>query len=1787
MPSVTTKSHLVFNYAPKAGSPFYPQQIDSPESRITGKIGRETRRGAGIAQLMLCARSSTQTMYRPPAASQSVCKSMCLPAGVIVVGALSTLASGTSAARLNNGVRYASHVSNLSKKLGNPSSVVVPTGSATGRHQPNNSDNTNYTRNHDFYASVNTFLKNKASKQPHSQSHINPVRSFSFSHNAHNNKRLSATVADKEMPAARPQNSLNKIPCTDLRQAENQAKKSLKRTKILSDVGVKEKEKTLRHPLTRGGKFERLSTDQYLRQLDADALIFLPHNARSTKLIIDNRKPVHGTPLVQDTVSGQCHEALPTQEAEQQIGPLRAFQLNQGPVPDLDLYHFPMLSESVVRDQALAPLRVKRNVDSGYDSVPYWQGTENDARERRTQEDGDEMSLIRKVIPNVTTTTTTITTPFPIPDSASFMRPLTELPVFEAVLLLTLEKVHGCSRQEAQQAYAKLNTEMYANWRNVTSADEIETLWVDHYGFDRDMGIALHHIMDWLGDDAWNLYKEGDHDGAVNLGIAMGVEKYHKRNFADYAGLGVQLYWQMLERRNLEWIDPRRISWQGSVHLNILKAVCSLPKAPVQITQFLHRKPGHTYDILIDQAALVDHTAKMINVHTVSASLMPPSYQEIQENYVLDLIDDLQDTKIAEILIPATSFDPGRAALTYRGGATIGAVGLNAEGIAKALFKHPYMAENPEVMQLLAKMPGVLPAMSMSELDALRRQCTDGLTGRSVERYPRRLDTNQFGDASLTLRELTDIVKKIMNDRLLDTKFSSGSPHHSIVTTLKRVGHLNSLDLRDINDLPLLVEHLNKANARWSVNPQNMFNPALLTALHQATSLELPLLDLHAGDNRAQRTASLIEQQFASVLAHDDLRLWLHHFLPTLSYPGQPDLHSGPDGILPLMSGIDKSYRKYISAPEIITYDSEEDLINLLLKRLNDSVKGYRRPPVFNLNTEIGRILQGRLGMTDAQIHQPKLVSVYTDDRLRREIISRISPIQEFNIKDQFAPHSMEFNGRSIDVQDAMSNIAPAFRAGLLRNEVVRARVMESLRMSGINFSEQDIENLLVLSVTQIMGMPPESLLEAWYEVLNKYLIGYSVRHVVLEGMRDGEVRSLMKLVPFLEGMVEIVQAIATGDGAKAKDGAIKLGEDALGLLVAGIAEKIVASVARKAFQTVAWKATVSAARDLLSMSTLSVTEITQSGLRMSVRDAVVIEVIKEASTHMPSVAEAIVTKLRKVIIESDPHGIAMMSPLDDQSFPALAWRVQRGEKLDYVTPTKDVLPMVDLGQGRVGVVRPGIFCVVLCDLNGRVIPDARPIFRVDTTSNRMAVSEGLPGGSAGIPLHQISERPSIKPLVAYLHKIKGTSGLNDWNSDFLSLFLSVFRFENPAHPEARLFEGYMELLQARSPLMRAVLNNALKKNKGKLIKIVFDADNARADGNTIYFVNAEKLKKIHYMSETGPLLISDRQMWLHESMHLLTGLEDVPVLMKRGHRGANIVISDWVQRESALGPEFVSQRIWYERAYLDGPRGQPVNMAPEQTKSIGKAVDYMNAEDDYVGALIREVSQPSGHPDALINIANPRITILERQKFDALIKQGGLTQWPVQSMLGTWLNSLAVAAETERIRAMIVDVIEPLMQNRRYNQMYSLWIETHHATPLRIKFAPLVQGSGPLEAYQIVRGSEMTDVVINAEKVYYFSAHDNQLMTDDRKLISAFVGLIYPEELAVIKPPHIANPYHDRGLRVIIEEALMLRTAEPLRPRICEALTARVDGWLPNKSSVTQMAKDEDGVLNAMSLAN
>lgn len=240
-------SHSTLHRAPQ-GTPLNPTQINSPASRLSGKSGREARNHVKFAENIIRAKSSRTQMPPASAATQWTQWTQSTPGGtglvaaMMVVGVVGALAARASASVADNAIRRRTHIPDRAGKSIN--AYVAPKATAQKIQQSNHPRKANDNRHHEFEQSLNTFSKNKVSRQFQRQP-------LAYS------KRLLPTAAPKETRIA----VLPDLP----------------------DVNVRGKKNKVRSPLSPARKHsQKLSTGEYLLRYFYDTPIFFPKIAISS-----------------------------------------------------------------------------------------------------------------------------------------------------------------------------------------------------------------------------------------------------------------------------------------------------------------------------------------------------------------------------------------------------------------------------------------------------------------------------------------------------------------------------------------------------------------------------------------------------------------------------------------------------------------------------------------------------------------------------------------------------------------------------------------------------------------------------------------------------------------------------------------------------------------------------------------------------------------------------------------------------------------------------------------------------------------------------------------------------------------------------------------------------------------------------------------------------------------------------------------------------------------------------------------------------------------------------------------------------------------------------------------------------------------------------------------------------------------------------------------------------------------------------------------------------------------
>lgn len=1426
-----------------------------------------------------------------------------------------------------------------------------------------------------------------------------------------------------------------------------------------------------------------------------------------------------------------------------------------------------------------------------------------------------ELSQLRRIKNNIKRSIferapDTFTTPVVASSTpASIMTPelactaqLVALPLYQAIFALTYQAIFNGTIEQALVVLPRLDAMLHRHWSNTSNAKQTETLWCLIAPQDRDMAMLVEHIRDASNHQPSARYTASEHQAAVDVGTSQ----YAKRTPNDYQGKGVDMYWKMLQRDNLD-INPKRISEQGYTHLEALKIISARHQMPLPITP---NELEQDFHIVRDQTAALTHES--------GGSMLPlsPSYAAIQAWYLLALSNDLQEMEIGQRLIPVAPIAPDHARFWYSEGVLHNAVGMNASILCDTLFAtlsdHVYAPESADMQQLIAQMPGVLTPLPSSTLDNIRSRADIVLEHPTQPRYQHRSDTAAYGDIWFMRGELENLIQKRMHHLALDQRFIIGSPFHSLATIALRLAPSHHVLFQNEKDPASLLADFDLLNAAWLNDPQSPASPWMSAGFHLALTNDIPLLNesteqakredqqrdllekfrrldgeevyaqlpsksvlgasfqqeqrqlltTHAQEaigNQTYYTAEYVKLHFAPY-ADSRVQNWLNaqgrHLWQEL-----PDIAQLPtQNMPPMLLRIVNYYKKCAAASEKINYSSAEELSEKLNTLLSGSLGAYSALPVYNEDVEIKKILRKNLSLSDDDFSIKKTIStkIYVFP-LGRTLTSSCTPMQEFKLKSNSDSSTMTRNGRSIFPAQVMQKIKPGFKAALFKNPVLRARVREMLRLQAIPYTDTDFNALLNLQVLAVIGVEPPTMLEAVRIVLEKFLLKMAALEAIVDALYSGEPRQIFGLLPFVVPAYDIEQGIQQGNFTQLKQGALNFGIDALMVWLSGIGE----SAMRTSLRT-----------DIKIMQ--------QSAMRLPTHEAANIATINSLGKRLPIFSFQTLSTTRRIVTNRDPFNVHYAPPINPEGFEALAIRARAGEKVLFTTPANDHLPLVYLAdENRVTPVQAQDHYLGESNLFGALTPDAPPLFESNDFARPAQRSRGLPGGSVSITDSQLSKRTTVRMVLDYLTTIQSTPQLINKRVQRKQVLSNLFTFYNNKHALVDEFTRLMMTLYERSPTMTAIFNHAnfIKQKLGSTAKrttIFFDQIRACASNSAVCFMSDEMLHSAHYMSSTGAQAFQRERMWLHEMLHKLTHLPDVS---EAGHtnRGPIVFLEDRVWDEAALSIQFRPSRNSYKKVFYSAtPENRP-NMVPEQIKNIGIAHDWTVAENIYLDQKFDLVTHPFDHRGSLDMMTANRVTVQQTLALDALLLHRP-RPFKLQAMLDTLTSNIVGASNSTS--ALQQHVQRFAIQNQRFQRAYYLWQTQHINFALKIEFTHLTPLDGHLRAYEI--GYDGQTIRINSDDVFYYSDHGAEPMSETRKLTAALLDLIEPDQVRETASLYPENSLRDRGVLVAMENQLMALTGDTSPRRICQGLTRRADGFLKYQTSVTRVANAEDRLLDA-----
>lgn len=509
--------------------------------------------------------------------------------------------------------------------------------------------------------------------------------------------------------------------------------------------------------------------------------------------------------------------------------------------------------------------------------------------------------------------------------------------------------------------------------------------------------------------------------------------------------------------------------------------------------------------------------------------------------------------------------------------------------------------------------------------------------------------------------------------------------------------------------------------------------------------------------------------------------------------------------------------------------------------------------------------------------------------------------------------------------------------------------------------------------------------------------------------------------------------------------------------------------------------------------------------------------------------------------------------------------------------------------EGRRAPVRNTVIGPVETDLHDNAVADAPPIScNGQNTCHAMLREHGLPGGIAGIESNRLRARPTVKSVSSYWSGVMQIPDVRIRHKNIKAVINTLFT--DVAHADYKSFHDFWLLAYARSDTAATIVNARYEAllHTGRKAILDFGAERACRIGPKICFLNDNALREHFYLSPRGPVAFQKKRMWLHESIHWLTNLKDMPDDMLHLGRGPTVYLTDRVLSEIGDLP-LAAPRITYKlpdalsMPHYDAARphewGRTVRQLNEWTVAENVLLDKlldMGASDSVAGRII--LGQPVGQ----------RRTVQQSLELLMHLRSFGILADGNHLRVYEWLADVFHMSTTDpSIRPFLKELVQ---QSETFRLLAAAWSSVLH--PSHINFetgsferSMLVEGFRCRLAHRVAAGGD--SVLLNNQELHFFSEKDLVRMDSRRQVVGAMVEIFLRDFLPDLFTRRLSASYENRGIAILLENTIMRQIDPSSVDRICDMLTTSRHAFLTDQTTVVRAAKMEDAYLRDLILKN
>jgi hypothetical protein len=364
----------------------------------------------------------------------------------------------------------------------------------------------------------------------------------------------------------------------------------------------------------------------------------------------------------------------------------------------------------------------------------------------------------------------------------------------------------------------------------------------------------------------------------------------------------------------------------------------------------------------------------------------------------------------------------------------------------------------------------------------------------------------------------------------------------------------------------------------------------------------------------------------------------------------------------------------------------------------------------------------------------------------------------------------------------------------------------------------------------------------------------------------------------------------------------------------------------------------------------------------------------------------------------------------------------------------------------------------------------------------------------------------------------------------------------------ARNIVAALQRVVERSRTYRALVNHALATRQRRAPRVEVQVRPlarpiCSGDGRVVRVPPIEELSAVSYADVTGTTPFQPVRVWVHESIHAMTGLLDVDAAQRMLHRGPVVYLTDLILFEADYQ---LPERIVYQR---------PIDRLPGVNAEIDDARARcrlaLAAEDDYLDQMMQRWRHDGAPDDVLGTPVAQRATVTQFNAMDAEIRAARDTR-PLprrdfhERMRPLWQIAAGADFSTsfEQAGQFMHDIDFLYRHDEMFRYLCETWFNANHDHEWLLSFTEHPR-EAPASACPWTIDREARTLTIHEDPVFYLAKSGPRLVESRRRHVGALVDLVMRWS---VEPLNANDAGLNRGLRAYLENRLLSHFGVPER---------------------------------------